>query len=61
MRTPTPREQLQIALRAHKSPKTVARAYRGDTVYETTLESVSEAARELGLPPPPDDDEDEDA
>jgi DNA-binding LacI/PurR family transcriptional regulator len=50
---PTPREQLEIALRACKAPRTVARVYAGESVYETTRVSVDRAARELGYPPPP--------
>jgi hypothetical protein len=50
---PTTRQQLEIALRAHRAPRTVLRAYRGEKTHATTFAAVSEAARELGLPTTP--------
>jgi hypothetical protein len=51
--TPTPREQVQIAARGECAPKTVARAYRGMPIYDTTRARIERAAQELGLPLPP--------
>jgi len=49
----TPRQRMQIAIRANRALITVDRLYAGKPGCSTSRAAIEQAAHELGLPPPP--------
>lgn len=49
----SPSEVLTLAGRAARDPRTVKRAYAGDSVTPLSHDSIARSAAELGLPAPP--------